>query len=164
MSGAYLRTRIVDISFAIYAPSWLVAYGLAAYIWSTTDSTGGGRLPPSSPYLRAARIGRGPVRWWPVCEPSRRHRWTPAVAPAISLAGLDSPVRTRLHAFSFSIINIINREGGRGLLYPPPLLRAVAAGPDFFWHWQLQYSHRGVPGSLLRIFRGGGGGEILQIS
>ena len=22
-------------------------------------------LPPLSPYLRAARIGRGPVRWWP---------------------------------------------------------------------------------------------------
>ena len=43
MSGAYLRTRIVDISFAIYAPSWLVSVRLAAYIWSTTDSTGGGR-------------------------------------------------------------------------------------------------------------------------
>ena len=76
MSGAYLRTWIVDISFAIYVPSWLVSVRLdrvyLVYNGLNGGEAGGGGsaseaagLPRLSPYLRAARIGGGPVRWWP---------------------------------------------------------------------------------------------------
>ena len=44
MSGAYLRTRIVDISFAIYAPSWLVSVRLGR-VYLVYNGLNGGRPP-----------------------------------------------------------------------------------------------------------------------
>ena len=44
MNGAYLRTRIVDISFAIYAPSWLVSVRLGR-VYLVYNGLHGGRPP-----------------------------------------------------------------------------------------------------------------------
>ena len=48
MSGAYLRTRIVDISFAIYAPSWLVSVRLGR-VYLVYNGLNGGRPAAASP-------------------------------------------------------------------------------------------------------------------
>ena len=55
MSGAYLRTRIVDISFAIYAPSWLVSVRLGR-VYLVYNGLNGGRpaaAPPAKPSRRS---------------------------------------------------------------------------------------------------------------
>ena len=56
MSGAYIRTRIVDISFAIYAPSWLVSIRLGR-VYLVYNGLNGVR-PAEPPYLRPARSVR----------------------------------------------------------------------------------------------------------
>ena len=97
MSRAYLRTNGVNMRTSVHGPTpfvrrphvariilieyltfhsesthppGLLAYGLAAYIWSTTDSTGGGRWrlrrrsrrcpPPVESVLTGDRGGRRP--------------------------------------------------------------------------------------------------------
>ena len=56
MSGAYLRTRIVDISFAIYAPSWLVSVRLGR-VYLVYNGLNGGR-PAAAPAAAVARNTR----------------------------------------------------------------------------------------------------------
>ena len=73
MSGAYLRTRIVDISFAIYAPSWLVSIRLGR-VYLVYNGLNGGRPAAASPrWVRTyGRPGSAAARFdgdRPLCLP-----------------------------------------------------------------------------------------------
>ena len=59
MSGAYLRTRIVDISFAIYVPSWLVSVRLGR-VYLVYNGLNGGRPAVAPPAKRSRRSCRRP--------------------------------------------------------------------------------------------------------